>query len=567
MSPAKQKQRPTLRNTDVAQVFEEIADLLEIQGDNPFRIRAYRNAANLVAGLGIALADMLANGDDLTELPGIGKDLAAKIHEIAQTSTCAALEKLRKKLPPTLPALLKLPGLGPKRVQTLYQRLDIGTPDQLYQAVHEGKVRELPGFGEKIEKVILQALEKPAGTGARFKLVVAAHYAERLKAYLSKIAGVTQVVISGSYRRCRETVGDLDIVVTAKRGSPVMNRFCKHKDVAQVVSKGGTRVTVKLASGLQVDLRLVPQRSFGAALHYFTGSKGHNIMIRRLGQQKRLKINEYGVFRGDQRIGGNTEESIFAAVGLPYIPPELRENRGEIEAARAGRLPTLVERVDVKGDLHVPAPVNGKLAELVVAAREQGLHYLAITMSPRHVDEQLAAIARVRASVRGISLLTAIEANILENGELDLPDPMPADVDLVVGAVADDFGLTRTRQTERILRALDHPRLTILAPPVTDAGPRPRYDVDMARIIRKACERRCFLELNVHPDRLDLLDVDCQMARDQGVLIAISAGARRAEDFANLAFAVGQARRGWLEAKNVLNTRAFEELSALIKRG
>lgn len=328
-------------NADVAKVFDEIADLLEIKSDNPFRIRAYRNAARLIEGLGVEVAAMLAKQEDLTELPGIGEDLAAKIDEIVARGTCAALEKLRTQLPPTLPLLLKIPGLGPKRVQRLYRKLDISSIEHLYTAASGGRIRELAGFGEKTEAAILQALEHESRKKTRFPLAVAEQYAEPFKNYLAQTPGVYQVVIAGSYRRRRETVGDVDLLVTAKRGSPVMERFVNYDQVAQVLAHGATRGSVKLDNGLQVDLRVVPQSSFGAALHYFTGSKAHNIAIRRLGQRKRLKINEYSVFHGDKRIAGATEESVYAAVGLPFIPPELRENQGEIEAAlaRAGLAP------------------------------------------------------------------------------------------------------------------------------------------------------------------------------------------------------------------------------------
>jgi DNA polymerase (family X) len=293
-------------NTEIAKVFDEIADLLEIQGENAFRIRAYRNAARTIEGLGVAAGEMLDQGEDLTELPGIGKDLANKIREIADTGTCTALEKLRQQLPPTITTLLQIPGLGPKRVQALYRNLDISTPEHLHAAARDGQIRALAGFGEKTEALILQALDRHVETGKRFELAVAAHYAEPLKAYLARAPGVKQVVIAGSYRRAKETVGDLDIVVTAKRSEAVMDRFCDYPQVARVVSKGDTRSTVMLTSGLQVDLRVVPAKSFGAALYYFTGSKTHNIAARRIAQQQDLKINEYGVFRGERRVGGET---------------------------------------------------------------------------------------------------------------------------------------------------------------------------------------------------------------------------------------------------------------------
>lgn len=571
----------TVHNADIGKVFDEIADLLEIAGENPFRIRAYRNAARLIEGLGVSISDMIAKDEDLTELPGIGKDLAGKIKEIVATGSCAALDKLRKKLPPTLTTLLKIPGLGPKRVQTIYRTLDIGTPEQLYTAAHEGKIRELPGFGEKIEASVLAAMEAHVEKKMRFKLATSAQYAEPLKAYLERVPGVGQVAIAGSYRRGKDTVGDIDIVVTAKRGSPIMERFTGYDEVEQVLSQGATRSTVKLKCGLQVDVRVVPQVSFGAALHYFTGSKAHNIAIRRLGQQRRLKINEYGVFKGTKRVAGATEESVYRAVDLPFIPPELRENRGEIEAARAGKLPALIAIADIKGDLHVHTNAtdgHNTLKEMVEAAQARGYEYIAITdhsrrvtvangLDPRRLRKQMDEIDRLNQKLKGITVLKGIEVDILEDGTLDLPDAVLADLDIVVGAVHSRFELPKAKQTERILRAMDNRYVTILAHPTGRLiQEREPYDVDMLRIVRKAKERGCCLELNAQPKRLDLMDIYCQMARDEGVLIALDTDAHSTHDYDNLKYGIGQARRGWLEPQDVLNTRALFPLQELLKR-
>ncbi|MFP5344655.1 MAG: helix-hairpin-helix domain-containing protein, partial [Gammaproteobacteria bacterium] len=335
-TPRDVKRVPPVHNADVAAVFEEIADLLEIENANPFRVRAYRNAARLIGDLNRELSDMLAGGADLTELPGIGADLAGKIQEIVTTGKSAMLVKLRKRTPPALIELLKLPGLGPKKVKALYQELDIHSLDQLARAARDGRIRNVHGFGARSEAKILEAVAAQAGSAGRFKLAAAAQYAERLVAYLKAAPGVSRVIVAGSFRRCKETVGDLDILVTAKRAAPVMERFVSYDEVAEVLAQGTTRATVLLRSKLQVDVRVVAEESYGAALHYFTGSKSHNIALRKMGQEMGLKINEYGVFRGRRRIAGATEESVYAAVDLPYIEPELRENRGEIEAARGG---------------------------------------------------------------------------------------------------------------------------------------------------------------------------------------------------------------------------------------
>jgi len=569
-----------IHNADIAAVFDEIANLLEIDNANPFRVRAYRNAARQVQGMGEALADMVSKEEDLTELPGIGEDLAAKITEIVRTGKCQALEKLRSQMPPTITALLKIPGLGPKRVRTLYKELDIETMEQLARAAREQRIRALPGFGPKIELTIGEAIAAHAGEQARFKRAIAAQYAEALKTYLKKQRGVRAIEIAGSYRRAKETVGDLDIVVAAADGPAVMDRFVGYDEVKDVVAKGNTRATVILKCGLQVDLRVVEPASFGAALLYFTGSKAHNIEVRRLAQDRGLKINEYGVFRGAKRVAGDSEKSMYATVGLPWIAPELRENRGEIEAAHAKKLPNLIERSDLKGDLHAHTKATDghhTLKEMAEAARAHGLAYLAITehsrrltvakgLDPRHLRRELEEIDKLNATLKGVTLLKGIEVDILEDGALDLPDDVLGELDVVVGAVHGKFELARAKQTNRILRAMDHPHFHILAHPTGRLlDTRKPYDVDMLKIIRHARARGCFLELNAHPERLDLLDIHCQMAKDEGVLIAISSDAHRIQDFDNLIYGVGQARRGWLEAKDVLNTRPLGQLRALLR--
>ena len=570
-----------IHNVDIAACFEQIAELLEIQGGNPFRIRAYHNAARTVGDLGTELSAMVAQGQDLTLLPGIGKDLAAQIAEIIRTGTSAKLKELHKSVPPSAAEMLALPGLGPKRVKLLMEQLGIRTLKQLQQAAHSGRIRQLSGFGEKSEQHILQAIQAHLGEGRRFKLAIAEQYAEALLAHLKRTSGVKDAVIAGSYRRARETVGDLDILVSTTAPSPVMERFVAYDEVKKVLSHGPTRATVILRSGLQVDLRVVPAESFGAALQYFTGSKAHNIAVRRLGQQRGLKINEYGVFKGNKRVAGDTEKSVYATVGLPYIQPELRENRGEIAAAQADRLPKLIELQDLKGDLHSHTQAtdgHNSLEEMARAAKKRGLHYLAITEHSRHLTvakgldaerlaRQMTEIDRLNAELHGMTLLKGIEVDILEDGRLDLPASVLSRLDLVVAAVHSKFELPRGKQTARILRAMDAPHFTILAHPSGRLlGEREAYDVDMERIIRAARQRGCFLELNAHPERLDLSDVYCNMAKSEGVLISIASDAHSTLDFANLRFAIGQARRGWLEAADVLNTRPFAKLRPLLRQ-
>ncbi len=568
-----------VHNADIARVFQDIADLLEIGGANPFRVRAYRNAARMIEEWQTDLAAALARGNELPKVPGVGEDLAARIREIAATGRCGLLERLKKTLPPAITELLRVPGLGPKRVRTLYQHLDVQTPEQVYRAARDGRVRELPGFGEKTEVHLLHALEGHFSKARRFKLATAAQYAEALIGHLKRSRGAGNVVAAGSLRRMRESVGDIDILATAQPSSDVMSRFTSYPEVKEVLSEGPTRSSVLLESGIQVDLRVVPEESYGAALHYFTGSKSHNIAMRRLAQERGLKLNEYGVFRGSKRIAGETEASVFASVDLPFIPPELREDAGEIEAARSGRLPALIELADLQGDLHAHSSWSDghdSIESMALAARTRGLKYLAITdhsrrlaaahgLDPQRLSRQMDEIDRLH--VPGITLLKGIEVEILEDGTLDLPSGILRRLDIVVAAVHSSFNLSRARQTARILSALEHEEVTLIAHPIGRLiDRREPYDVDMLQIVRKAAERGKFLELNAHPDRLDLLDTHCRMAKEEGALVSVNSDAHSVDQFDNLQYGIGQARRGWLERRDVANARPLSELKVLLER-
>jgi DNA polymerase (family X) len=569
-------------NSDIADIFDEIADYLEIDADgNPFRIRAYRNAARSVRGLGAELKDLVAEEEDLTKLPGIGKELAAKIVEILQTGSTHALKKLQDKIPAEVIQLLKIPNLGPKRVRVLYHDLKIQSLKQLLQAARDGRIRSWPGFGQKTEAQILAAVKAFSAKETRFKIAEVRPYVDSLLDYLKKVPGVKQAVAAGSFRRSRDTVGDLDILVVADGNSPVMDRFVDYEDVKEVLSKGTTRASVVWRSGLQVDLRLVEAQSFGAALQYFTGSQAHNIAVRGLGRRVGLKINEYGVFKLDERVAGDTEQSVYQSIGLSYIPPELRENRGEIEAARDNRLPRLIELKDLKGDLHAHtnwSDGGNTLEEMIAAARKRGLTYLAVTehsdrlkvaggLGASRLLAQLEKVDKLNENLRGITLLKGIEVEILEDGRLDLSDDILEKLDLVVGSIHSYFNLPGQKQTERILRAMDHRYFSILAHPINRLiNERPPIEVEMTRVIQKAKARGCFLELNSNPRRLDLYDTYCQVAKEEGVPVAINSDAHSVDGFDHLRYGVGQARRGWLEKENVVNTRTLGELRQLLKR-
>lgn len=566
-------------NADVAGVFGRIADLLEVQGANTFRIRAYRNAARTVGELGRNVADMIAAGEDLDQLPGIGPDLAGKIAEIVATGTCEQLERLQHDIPPAITELLAIPRLGPRRVKLLHEELGVKTLAELLRAARGRRIRSVAGFGPKLERLILDAATARLAQQRRFKLPVAMQVGDALLEELKGVTGVRQVVIAGSLRRRRDTVGDIDLLVTAERARPVMQRFVATADAQEVLSKGTTRASVRLHSGMQVDLRAVAPASFGAAWLYLTGSKAHNIALRRRAQEMGLKLNEYGVWRGNERIAGETETAVYRALGLPFIEPELREDRGEIEAAQAHALPHLVNLPDLRGDLHVhtsDSDGTDSLEQMVQAAAARSWSYLAITdhsqrLSVAHgldagrLARQMDSIDTLNARLHGLVVLKGVEVDILEDGRLDLPDAVLARLDLVIGAIHHRFDLPHERQTERLLRAIDHPYFTILAHPTGRLiDERAACDIDLPRVIRAARERGCALELNADPSRLDLADTACRMSRDEGVLVSIASDAHSAQALGQLAFGVAQARRGWLRPRDVLNARPLAELRPLL---
>jgi len=570
-----------VHNAEIAEMFNRLADLLEIEGANVFRVRAYRRAAQTIEDLPVSAAEMLEKGEDLAKLPGIGRDLAGKIEEFVKTGHCSALDEVMARVPASLAALVAVPGLGPKRVQLIHERLGVRSLEELAQAAREHKLRSLPRFSAKLEAQILSELEQHRTAERRFRIATAADFAEALRRHIERCPGVERVVVAGSYRRCKETVGDLDILVTCAKSKPVIEHFVGYEEVAQVAAKGSTRAAIALKAGLQADIRVVPSESYGAALHYFTGSKSHNIHIRKLGQSRGLKINEYGVFRNGKRIGGRTEEEVFAAVGLPFIEPELREDRGEIEAAQAGRLPKLVEQRDIRGDLHCHTNASdGKnsLVEMVEAARARGYEYLAITdhskraavargLDEKRLAKQLDEIDRLNDRLDGFRVLKSSEVDILVDGKLDLPDRILKRLDIVVCSIHYKFDLDPKSQTERILRAMDNRYFNILGHPTGRLlAERAGYALDLERVMRGAKERGCYLELNSHPSRLDIDDVHCKLAKDLGVLVSIGTDAHSTMGLAAMRYGIGQARRGWLEAKDILNTRPWPALKALLKR-
>jgi DNA polymerase (family 10) len=562
-----------MQNEEIAKVLDQIGDMLEIEGENFFRVRAYRNAARSVRDQPVQVAELSL--EQIDEIPGIGADLAGKISELARTGELPLHRELAARFPPALLELTDIPGLGPKRLKLLIDHLHIQDRDDLEREAKAGSLRKLRGFGARIEEKVLESLARRSDTARRIQYVEAARTVTRLIAHLRKCRVVEQLEVAGSFRRRRETVGDLDMLASAANPGPVMKQFAAFPDVNRVTSSGETKASIQLKSGLQVDLRVVPQESFGAALLYFTGSKSHNVHLRRIAQSRGLLLNEYGLFRGRSTVAAKTEEQVYKALRLPWIPPEIREDRGEIEAAQADRLPILLERGDLRGDLHTHSTYTdgrASIEEMASKAAEIGLEYFAVTdhsrritmahgLDPKRLHEQAREIERVGAKLRGVKLLHGIEVDILDDGSLDLPDDALAELDWVVASVHYKLEQNPREMTRRIVKAIRNPHVDVLGHPSGRLiGHRQPSEFDLGEVLRVAREEGCALEVNSQPDRLDLTDVACMAARQAGVKLVVSSDAHSPHDFELLDYGVNQARRGWLEADDVLNTRSLKSL-------
>lgn len=572
-----------MTNLEIAGALGRLATMLEIEGANPFRVRAYREAARIVESHAEPVESVAARPGELEELPGIGKDLAAKIRELATTGTLPLYQEMEARVPPGVLALTGLQGLGPKRVKTLMDRLGVRGAEDLERAAKEGRLRELPGFGEKVEQNVLKALTVARATTGRMLLAGAWPVAHALAAHVRAVPGVEQVEIAGSFRRRKETVGDLDLLACGGSADAVMQAFVTHPDVREVLGHGETKSSVRLRNGLQVDLRHVPAESFGAALVYFTGSKEHNIELRKLAIGQGLSLSEYGLKRGERTARGRTEEDVYRALGLPWIPPELREALGEIELARAGRLPRLVELEDVRGDLHVHTDrTDGResLETMVRAARDRGYAYVAITehsqalamargFDEARVRESVREIAAVRRAVPGIEVLHGIEVDILADGALDLDDETLGLLDWVVASLHSRLDQERAVITDRVLRALDHPAVHAMGHPVSRMiGTRAGAALDLERVFERAAANGVLMELNAQPDRLDLSDVNARLAREKGVRFVIDTDAHSVPQYDAMRFGVFTARRAGLTKEDVLNTLPLGALrDAAARRG
>lgn len=571
-----------MENKAIADVFTEIADILEIQGENPFRIRSYRNAARTIEDMSQSLETLVRDGENLEEIPGIGKSINEKIREVLSTGKCHSLEELRSHVPPGLTELLKLEGLGPKKVKVLYDELSVDSVDRLEKAAQAGRLRNLPGMGLKTEEKILKSIEHYRAGMGRFKLSVGFQYAEALLRHLKGVPGVKRLDPAGSFRRRRETIGDLDILAICGKGCKVMDGFAGYGDVTEVLARGETKSSVRLKCGLQVDLRVLEEESYGAALHYFTGSKAHNVAIRERAKEKGLKVSEYGVFRArdEKRLSGAEEADVFKAVGLPLIPPELREDRGEIQAAEKGKLPRLVELSDIRGDLQMHTTASdGKnsILEMARKAKEMGYAYIAITdhskavrvaggLDEKQLAKHLKEIEKANGRISGIRILKGVEVDVLPDGSLDLKDDILKECEVVLASVHSRFNMEEEEMTRRVIKAIKNPNVDILAHPtgrlILEREP---FKINLQEVIRAAIDQGVVLEINAYPDRLDLKDVDARMARDMGARLAINTDAHSDRQLELMKFGVFTARRGWIEARDVINTLPLEGFLRILR--
>ena len=569
-----------MKNEFIAVQFELLADLLEIQGANPFRIRAYRNAARTISSTSESLSDLVATKHDLTQFAGIGKDLAKQIEEITTKGQHSALEELRKQIPGGVLDMLRIPGVGPKKVSVFFNELGLKSLEDLKAACEAGRLSKLKGFGKKTEESILANIATATEQSQRASISDARAAAEAIVEDLQKLKEVGQVAVAGSCRRRKETCGDLDVLATCSDSGPPMDCLAAHPLVESVLQRGETKQRVRLKTGMELDLRVVPEESFGAAMQYFTGSKEHNVVVRQRAKDLGLKLNEYGVFRDDVQVAGRTEEEVYASVGLPWFPPELRENRHEFEWADSGKLPELVTIADIKGDLHMHTTASDGAAtieQMAIAARERGLKYIAITDHSKRVSmangldanrlrKHWEDIRRIRETISGIEILCGIECDILEDATMDLPDDVLAEADWVIAVL--HYGLKQPGDQimKRLMTAVTNPHVDIIGHCTGRMiGRREGADINFSELLKAAADNQVMMEINAHPSRLDLDDIHAAAAKDLGIPIVISTDSHSVNGFEVLEYGVDQARRAGLTKDDVANTRTLKEFRKLLK--
>ena len=584
-----------MENLDVARTLTELADLLEIQGASPFRIRAYRNAVNTINSLSRPLKDMVAAGEDLTELPGVGKSVAKYIGEFLTSGSISRLEEVSAEFPRSLVQLMRLDGVGPKKARKLFEELDVRTVDDLAAELEAGRVQTLDGFGVKSAAKIIDAIEDHKKHTGRFQIRETERLIAGLLEHMQSAPGVARIELAGSLRRRKETIGDVDILAELEGdGTPVVDHFVSFSGAQRVVGAGSTKGSIVLHSGLQVDLRVIPSRSFGAALQYFSGSKEHNVAVRSRAVRQGLRVNEWGVFRvpeteddepigkeDGERLAGDTEQSVYEVLGMSWVPPELRENRGEVEAACEDELPELVSLEDIRGDLQMHSTWSDGKASVEEMARsclERGYEYFALTdhsqamamvqgLTPERAREQWAEIEQVQELVPGIRILKSVEVDILKDGSLDMPDDVLEQLDVLVISVHSFMDQNKKTMTDRVLRAMQHPSADILAHPTGRIiNRREPFELDVEAVLEAAADLSVAVELNANPNRLDFSDVHVHRAKELGVPVVISTDAHSPRGLADMRFGVDQARRGWLEVGDVLNARSLEGMMGWLGR-
>jgi DNA polymerase (family X) len=577
-----------MENRNIAAVFYETADLMEIRGDDPFRIRSYRRAAEAVEGLPYRLADIASDTKKLLEVPGIGKSMAANIQQLLKEGNFSLHADLLQKYRPSMLELLKIQGLGPKTIALIWDAFQICDVDGVEKLARERKIRELPRMGEKHEQKILKGIEEYRRISGRFLLDAAERTAEKIKEFLAEMPGIEKITAAGSLRRGRDTVGDLDILITGpccadERLDPLLDRIVTFPGISEVLAKGGNKVSFKLRTGMQVDVRTLKPESFGAALQYFTGSKTHNVSIRQRALKMGYTLSEYALtcISDGKHIASATEEDVYAALKLGYIPPELRENQGEIEAAAQQALPKLIELSDIRGDVHMhTVETDGRctIEEMIGSARERGYEYMAITDHSKNLafanglDDKRAAehIKKIRAvgkQTEGIKVLAGIEVDILAEGELDLSGSVLDEMDLVIASVHSHFQQEPKQMTDRLLRAISSGHISIVGHPTGRILLRREgYDFDLDAVMRAAAEYGVAMELNAYPDRLDLCDRHLKMAKERGVKIVINTDSHHTSHLEKMRYGVVQARRAWLTREDVLNTLPASQFAEAMRR-
>ena len=584
-----------MENIEIAGVLEELGDLLEISGSNPFRIRAYRNAVRTIRGLTRPLSAMVEAGEDLTALPAIGKDISAHIVELVETGGLARLDEVSAEVPRSLAQLVKIEGVGPKKAKKLWESLGVTTVDELETALKAGRVQGLEGFGVTSVKKILTSIEDFKRYSGRFLISKVDELIEPLLRHMREAPGAERLEVAGSYRRRNETIGDVDLLVQAELPAPeVMEHFTAFASVERVVLAGDTRGAVVLRYGLEVELRIVPRRAFGGAMHYLTGSKEHNIAVRQIAQRQGLRVNEWGVFRlpegvdpGEvgkeegERVAGETEESVFEAVGMAWMPAVLRENRGEVEAALDGSLPELVTLENIRGDLHMHSTwSDGKasIEEMARACQDRRYKYLAISdhspalamvggITPERAVDQWEEIARIQEGLDGITIFKSLEVDILRDGSLDMTDEVLETLDLVVISVHSLMDMDRVVMTDRVITAMQHPQVDILAHPTGRLLTRREpFEIEMEEVLQAARDLDVAVEINANPNRLDLSDVHAHRAKELGVKVCINTDAHSVQGLDHMSYGVDQARRAWLNTGDVLNTMTLNGVKKWLER-